>query len=405
MICTEIIGKKSYLAQIPVSELGGSYFCGDNLKTMELLLEDYSASFDCIYLDPPFFSKRDYSAQLNSSRLEAMMVFTDKWQEGFSSYAQAMKERLKIAYLLLKNSGSLFLHCDYRTTAFFRLTLDEIFGQENYVNEIIWQYKTGGVPEKLGFGKKHDTIHYYVKDRNKAQFFRQKEKSYLRHKYGFSNIQVQQDEHGPYTMVNCRDVFDIPALRGNQPERISYPTQKPEALLERLILATTEEGGLVGDFFAGSGTTGVVAAKNKRRWFLADQSDYALHVFRKRLLHWQTGMPSSPYLVGRVYNQKINSAPNLSSLIELQALTSAESKAIYTPLKSWEKLGLGDLCPDVDLIAIENQPSVKEPFCAQWLEAPEKIKEQIFKNMPEQTNCRIRLINVQGQVVEGSSII
>ena len=162
--------------------------------------------------------------------------------------------------------------------------LDEIFGPENHINEIIWFYKTGGLPEKLGFGRKHDTIHYYVKSRRHAIWNPQKEKSYVKHKYGFSNIEILEDSAGRYTNVNCRDVFDIPALRGNQPERVNFPTQKPEALLERIIRASSNEDSLVGDFFCGSGTTGIVAGRLGRRWILADASRLAVHTTRKRLL-------------------------------------------------------------------------------------------------------------------------
>jgi len=123
-----------------------------------------------------------------------------------------------------------------------------------------------------------------VKDPSRATWNPQKEKSYLMHRYGFSNVEIHEDDHGRYTRVRCRDVFDIPALRGNQPERVDYPTQKPEALLERMILASTDPGDLVMDLFCGSGTAAAAAARLGRRWIACDRSPAAIRVARKRLL-------------------------------------------------------------------------------------------------------------------------
>ena len=258
---------------------------GDNLSVMERLLGEFRGAVDCIYLDPPFDVGSQFSAEIRiGDESIKHTVFNDQWAAESQEYRNMAMPRLKLAHELLSEKGCLFLHCDYRTTAMYRTLLDELFGRENYVNEIIWFYKTGGIPEKLGFGKKHDTIHYYVKNRSRATWNPQKEKSYLKHKYGFSNIEIQEDQQGLYTLVNCRDVIDIPALRGNQPERVAFPTQKPEALLERLILATTNEGDLVADFFCGSGTTGIVAQKLGRRWILADKSEYSVQVAKKRML-------------------------------------------------------------------------------------------------------------------------
>jgi adenine-specific DNA-methyltransferase len=156
----------------------------------------------------------------------------------------------------------------------------------------------------LGFGKKHDTIHFFSKVRASTIWNPQKEKSYLMHKYGFSNIEIFEDERGQYTLVNCRDVFDIPALRGNQPERVDYPTQKPEALLERIIQASSNEGDLVADFFCGSGTTLAVSEKLGRRWIGVDLGRYAIHTSRKRLIQVQRDLHANnqPYRSFDVYN-------------------------------------------------------------------------------------------------------
>lgn len=179
----------------------------------------------------------------------------------------------------------------------------EHFGSSNLINEVIWLYKTGGMPEKLGWGRKHDNILFYTKNTEKARWNPQKEKSYLMHKYGFSNIEIFTDENGQYTLVNCRDVFDIPALRGNQPERVDFSTQEPEALLERIILASSNPSDLVADFFCGSGTTLAVAEKLGRRWIGCDLGRWAIHVTRKRLLSIPNCKPFEVLNLGKYERQ------------------------------------------------------------------------------------------------------
>ncbi|NMC62098.1 MAG: site-specific DNA-methyltransferase [SAR324 cluster bacterium] len=266
----------------------------ENSHVMSALKRDYGGKIDLIYLDPPFDIGSDISIDLSfgehssksapKSNLFRAIAYGDHWKEGSESYLEMLQTRLLLCKELLSERGSLYLHCDYRSTAYMRLILEEIFGKKNYINECIWHYKTGGMPEKLGYGRKHDTIHFVVKDPNKAIWHPQKEKSYLGHKYGFKNIEIEKDERGHYTWTNLRDVWIIPALRGNQPEKVDYPTQKPEALLERIILASSDKDSIVADFFCGSGTTGVVAERLGRRWIMCDQGDLAIHTCRKRLL-------------------------------------------------------------------------------------------------------------------------
>ena len=281
-----------HVETIPGSNAGKNVnrlLLGDNKAVMMALPDEGAGSIDLIYADPPFDIGTDFRVRITlghgDRRKEVpTLAYRDVWGTGADSYAQMMYERLAVMRDLLSDEGSLYVHCDYRTTGLLRNMLDEIFGPENHVNEIIWFYKTGGLPDKLGFGKKHDTIHYYVKSRRHAIWNPQKEKSYVKHKYGFSNIEILEDGTGRYTNVNCRDVFDIPALRGNQPEKVNFPTQKPEALLERIVRASSNEESLVSDFFCGSGTTGIVAERLGRRWVLADASRLAVHTTRKRLL-------------------------------------------------------------------------------------------------------------------------
>lgn len=193
-----------------------------------------------------------------------------------------MSVRLIECHRILKVTGSLYLHCDPTMSHFLKLLLDCIFGEQNFRNEVIWFYKTGGTSKKY-FSKKHDVLLFYAKDYQKQFFNFLRVKSYLAHKYGFKNIKLQHDAQGIYTLVGCRDVWDIPALRGNSPETTGYPTQKPISLLKRVIEASCPNGGIVLDPFCGCATTCVAAELLSRRWIGIDISHKAYELVQARL--------------------------------------------------------------------------------------------------------------------------
>ena len=286
---------------------------GDNLLVMGSLLGKFAGKVDLIYIDPLFATGADFSFEtpigdagnhiFKEQSIIEEKVYRDTWGSGNASYLGMMQKRPAIMKDLLSDNGSIYVHLDWRMAPFIRLLLDEIFGSENRINEIIWFYKTGGMPEKLGWGRKHDNLLFYAKMPSKARWNPQKEKSYLMHKYGFSNIEILSDEQGQYTLVNCRDVFDVPALRGNQPERVDYPTQKPEALLDRIIHASSNEGDIVADFFCGSGTTLAVAEKLNRRWIGCDLGRWGIHTTRKRLLGIENCKPFEVLNLGKYERQ------------------------------------------------------------------------------------------------------
>ena len=286
---------------------------GDNLLVMGSLLEKFAGKVDLSYIDPPFATGADFSftseigeSGLGLEKKQTLIeekVYRDTWGYGNASYLDMMRNRLTIMRELLRDSGSIFVHLDWRMMPLIRLLLDEIFGIENRINEIIWFYKTGGMPEKLGYGRKHDNLLFYTKNSSKANWNIQKEKSYLMHNYGFSNVEVFSDKQGKYTLVNCRDVFDIPALRGNQPEKVDYPTQKPESLLERIIEGSSNRNDIVADFFCGSGTTLAVAEKLDRRWMGCDLGRWGIHVTRKRMLGIEACKPFEVLNLGKYERQ------------------------------------------------------------------------------------------------------
>src|SRR5699024_1974700 len=154
---------------------------------------------------------------------------------------------------------------------------------DNFINEIIWSYKSGGSSKKY-YSRKHDNILFYSKSKDYI-FNPGKEKSYNRgfKAYGFNNISEYEDEIGWYTLVNHRDVWDINMVGRTSKERLAYRTQKPEALLERIILSSSNDDSIVADFFAGSGTTLAVANKNNRRWIGCDSSNTSVYTIMNRI--------------------------------------------------------------------------------------------------------------------------
>jgi DNA modification methylase len=269
---------------------------GDNNFVMSSLLEKFAGKIDLIYIDPPFATGADFTLDVlvgdkgDSIHKEHSVLeekaYRDTWGNGFESLITMMYERLHIMNDLLSSKGVIFIHADYRAISQFKLICDEIFGQENLVNELIWAYRTAGNSKEF-WARKHDNILFYQKS-DKRKFNLIKEKSYHLKKYDYGDHyeEFYDDEKGMwYSFVNPVDVWtDIYPLKSTNNERVYYPTQKPEALLKKIIEACTDEGDLVADFFCGSGTTCAVAEKLNRRWLGVDLGRYAIHTTRKRLL-------------------------------------------------------------------------------------------------------------------------
>lgn len=273
---------------------------GDNLMVMQALLTGDKATglpsmrgmIDLIYIDPPYDSKADYRTKitlpggdidLKPTVLE-QFAYSDTWKDGTVSYLKSLYPRLYLMRELLSDKGSIYIHVDWHVGHYVKILMDEIFGKNNFVNEVIWCYKSGGVGDK-GYAKKHDTLFFYSKNENFI-FNVQKEKSYMMPWSGKNPAQTYYtDEKGTYTIVNVKDYWtDIGILATSSFERVGYATQKPEALLERIIKASSNEDSIVADFYAGSGTTGAVAEKFGRRWIMSDLGKPANMVMRKRLI-------------------------------------------------------------------------------------------------------------------------
>ena len=249
-----------------------------------------------IYIDPPFDVGADFSMDIEvggdtftkAPNVLEEIAYRDTWGKGADSFIAMIYERLVLMRDLLAEDGSIYVHCDWRVNSYIRLVLDEVFGRDNFGNEIVWGYRTGGV-SKQWFGRKHDTVLYYTKKDNFV-FNMQKERSYNRDNkpYRFKGVEEFEDEQGKwYTMAALRDIWEINAIGRTSSERLGYATQKPEVLLERIIKASSNEGDLVADFFCGSGTLAAVAEKLGRKWIGSDLGKFAIHTTRKRMISVQ----------------------------------------------------------------------------------------------------------------------
>jgi DNA modification methylase len=253
---------------------------GDNLDVLKNFEEN---SIDLIYLDPPFFSNKNYEVIWGDEG--EIRSFKDRWSGGIDHYISWLKERVEQMHRILKSTGSIWLHCDYHANAYIKVyILDKIFGEKNFINEIIWSYKTGGAGKKQ-FAKKHDTIYFYSKSKN-YKYNNIKEVSIVDKSKGYNPYTEHFiDEDGNRCVyINPRDIWELQHINmHDQTERIGYPTQKPERLLEKIIKCVTDEGDIVLDPFVGGGTSVVVADKLNRKWIGVDQSVQAIKVSELRI--------------------------------------------------------------------------------------------------------------------------
>ena len=281
---------------------------GDNLLAMQALLAgdaqtglpSLRGKVDLIYIDPPFDSKADYRTKISLPGTDIQQkptvieqfAYADTWEQGTVSYLKMIYPRLVLMRELLSDKGCIFLHIDWHIGHYVKLLMDEIFGKENFCNEIIWYYRRWNIASTL-FASNHDVLLYYGKNKRNRTFHQfyipKSEKSSAQGKSWISVIgedgvrrSIMTDE--PTKGVPMPDVWDISMINPVANERLGYATQKPEALLERVLNACSNEGDLVCDFFGGSGTTAAVAEQLGRRWITCDIGKPASLVMRKRFI-------------------------------------------------------------------------------------------------------------------------
>lgn len=294
---------------------------GDNRLVTASLLREFKGEIDLIYIDPPFDVGADFTLDVQigeekdqvfkgQSALE-LVAYRDTWGKGVDSYMQMMYERLFVMRDLLSETGSLFVHCDYRVHGLLRLLLDGLFGPRRLVNEIVWWYKRWSATSRT-FQRMHDTILMYSKtDSYKFNQLFQSLAESTQAVHGDTRRKNVPDESGRLVTVRTdeeskgvqmHDVWEIPFVVAHSQEQAGFPTQKPVELMGRIIDAVTDPGDLVADFFCGSGSFLVAAEGTRvrkegnrsvyvqeeaRRWIGADLGRFAIHTARKRLLETQ----------------------------------------------------------------------------------------------------------------------
>lgn len=239
-------------------------------------------SVDLVYLDPPYYTQRDHSLPTRlESPQKGKFSFTDKWQTK-EEYLDWLRKAAEAVLVTLKPEGVFLLHLDWHIVHYAKVMCDEIFGYENFQNELIWYYQTGGA-SKDRFSRKHDTILLYSRDKN--FYFDGKSIAIPRTPKAMKRAACPTGARikATDTHKNPDDVLLISALNPMATERTGYPTQKPLELLERLVVSLCPPGGLVADFCCGSGTTLVAAKKLGRRYFGCDISEDAAKLARERL--------------------------------------------------------------------------------------------------------------------------
>ncbi len=258
-------------------------FWGDNLHVMRQLP---SQSIDLIYLDPPFFSGQQYNVIFGDQN--ELRSFSDIWDGGMLGYLVWLNARLYEMKRLLKTSGSIYIHLDWHASHYVKQEMDKIFGYGQFRNEIIWWYHDPAGTVRDRFKKKHDVILFYAKTSQSERTFNM---DAVRQPY--SKGTQQQAARGVISFGRPtkthslgkvpEDVWEIPFINSQAKERIGYPTQKPESLLDRIILASSNPSDIVADFFCGGGTTPAVAQRLGRRWIACDQSRVAVAITADRV--------------------------------------------------------------------------------------------------------------------------
>jgi site-specific DNA-methyltransferase (adenine-specific) len=278
----------------PLDPTAGRILLGDNLDVLPMLAD---GSFQLIYLDPPFNTGRAQTRRTVETASDAggdrtgfagrryttRLLTESSYADAFDDYLAFLAPRLEHAHRLLDETGTLYFHIDYREAHYCKLLLDEIFGRQNFLNEIVWAYDYGARSRRR-WPSKHDTILVYVKDVAR---------------YHFDAEAVDREPYMAPGLVTAEkaargklptDVWWHTIVPTNGREKTGYPTQKPEGIVRRMVVASTKPGDRCLDCFAGSGTLGAVAAKTGRDYLLIDESPEAVRIATERLTAVHAGL-------------------------------------------------------------------------------------------------------------------
>jgi len=307
---------------------------GDNLLAMAALLAgdantpSLRGQVDLIYIDPPFDSKADYRTKVTLPGVELeqrptvieQFAYSDTWSDGTASYLAMIVPRLVLMRELLRDTGSIYVHLDWHVGHYVKIVMDEIFGKKNFINEIIWCYSIGGKGDGR-FARKHDAIQLYSK--GGEPIFNGKDPLVVKARKPNSHMRLKVDtdgrEYQEKTDKKSGKIYryyvdegkipedywtDIEQLNREDSERLGYDTQKPQALLQRIISASSNERSIVADFFGGSGTTAAIAERLGRRWITSDLGKPACMIMRKRLID----QGAKPFLYQAIGDYQVEAA-------------------------------------------------------------------------------------------------
>lgn len=375
----------------PAAPAESALHLGDNLGIMAALLPEHEGRLDLIYADPPFFTNKHYPARIgrgeDSRRPDEWQLaegYRDHWDD-LDAYLDFLYPRLALMHRLLAPRGTLYLHLDWHADAYARLLLDEIFGRENLVNEIIWAYH-GPSPIRRAFNRKHDTILVYAKgpdyifntDAVRQAYHPSTVKTFASSpKAGFGKIPDLERGKVP------EDWWYFPVVARLHNERTGYPTQKPEALLERILLASSNPGSLTADFFCGSGTFPLVAARHGRRFLACDATWRAIHITRGRLVE----VAQAPFTI---QHAGTSSMPTSSAPLRFDYLPSSKKvrlEAHGLRLDYWE------VDPAWDGKTFRSAAQARRPNRS--AEIPLEIELPVAA-----ANLRVRAVTVEGELIE-----
>lgn len=339
--------------------------CGDNLSWLAYA-KAQGKRFDLIYLDPPFCSQANYTQQIKTATTTHVIDgFTDKFS--VDEYLQFIYERILLLKDVLTPNGSLFLHCDYQQSHNIRCILDEVFGPEQFRNEIIWHYTGGGRATKY-FSRKHDSIFWYSHS-STWTFNTDSIRIPYKDTSGFAKGGITSKSGKKY-LPNPKgtlpdDTWDIPMLNPLAKERTGYPTQKPLPLLERIILACSNEGDRILDPFMGSGTTGIAAIKHRRHFTGLDKNWNSIHLMRQRLSTTKAtfsisceDFPESGIQQIRLYKS--------DTTWKVQSLTDIPIQMVYGRTDDGKWCPIGDLEHHKHFRVVDIHGKVSDFICAEY---------------------------------------
>lgn len=381
-------------------------FLGDNLAAMYALLPEYEGRVQLIYADPPFFTNRSYPARVgqdeDSRRPQEWKLahgYADHWPD-LEAYLDMLYPRLVLMHRLLAPTGSIYLHLDWHANAYARLLLDEIFGADRLLNEIVWVYH-GPSPIRSAFNRKHDTLLAYTRTEN---YVFNADAVRIPYDPGTVKTFESSPKAGFGKVPNLKrgkvpeDWWYFPVVARLHQERTGYPTQKPEPLLERIIQASSNQGDLVADFFCGSGTTAVVSRRIGRRFIGGDTAWRAIHTARTRLVSGG----GAPFSIQRIVvaGQEAPSiqGENPPAMMESHPLSIAQQdgEQIYRIMPAWlADLDYWEVDPNWDGCVFRSAYQAWRPRRRGQIPAEIRLPvEKIGKT------SRIRLVDIGGRQVE-----